>query len=250
MSSGHLVLIAPVGLYTKRLWRAIVESKANKIYLVRELKPGYTTITSKIANEFKGQIEKFLLRKCNIDEAADFTNLEDIYRVFTKIIEKEKHENPEASFMIDITSTTKEGALVAGNIAALWGARVVYVPSKIKTEATPDEIRKIYEEQSKDEGLPLSEVAIPRAPFKKSVLSDDEKKLLKTIHQQGEHVKVKQIISRLCNKKDVASVKKYHRYLDVLASKGLAQIEREGREKRVTLTLAGKGIARGLMESA
>jgi len=260
VSSGHLVLIAPVGLYKARLWKAIVRSGANKIYLIKERKSEYDKITSEIAKEFKKQIEEGLLRECDMDESADFTDLEDIYRVFTKIMEKERRKNPEASFMIDITSTTKEGALVAGSIAALWGARVVYVPSAIKTKATLDELRSIYEEQTKDKGLDFSEVRIPQVPFKKAVLSDFEKKVLGKIlelcrrQEEGKSVQIKQIMNELfphysSEEEKEAFVKRCYRCIDVLAGKGLVQIEGAGRRKRVTLTLAGRGIARGLEES-
>jgi sulfite reductase beta subunit-like hemoprotein len=256
MSNGHLILLAPVGLYEERLWRAIVESEADKIYLIKERKSAYNRVTSEIAETFKERIEKYLYRECDSDESADFTDLEDIYRVFTKIIEKERRINDKASFKIDITSTTKECALVAGSIATLWGARITYVPSKSKIEVTYDELKRDYAKLAKDEGMHIIEIEIPRASSKRSILTEFEKNILKLIYLQGiGNIRVKQIID-ICmqtfhseRKGKEAFAKKCHRYIDILAEKGLIRIEGGGRRKIATLTQTGRGIAKGLVEN-
>jgi len=251
------VLIAPVGAYKKRVWRAIVESGAKQVYLIKERKNGWKQVTERYVSEFSRKVREDLFSECDCSESADFTDCEDICRVFVKIIEKERViQNNMVSFLIDITSTTKEGALIAGTVAQLYGANIVYVPGKTKKEKTLSEIEQEFLSEAEDEGEPMREIKLPRPVRKAKPISILETKILERVLKgEGSEIRIRDIIKTLSKEKsptvkDPESFsKKCHRYTQILCDRGLVEINGVGRSKRLVLTELGRGVAKGIQES-
>lgn len=242
------VLIVPAGLYEKRVWKTIVRSGADKIYLIYDSKPEYK-ITKEIADKLARQIKGTLMAKV-ISKKADFSNIEDIYRVFVYLIEKERLENPFIDITLDTTSTTKEAWHVASNLANAYGCSISYVPgiSKISEGA----VKKRYELEKDDPGgkhkLLLPTLSIPAV----SPLTEDEIRVLNKVVSKS-YGSVSELIEDLAKENGASSIddayrKRIMRVVRGLEEKRLIMTEERGRTKTMWLTVEGKGIAKGLAD--
>lgn len=119
------LLIASVGWYERRLLKAIGKSGADQIYLIRGGDGKIGDVTTEFAKRIK---QRLIHMDINIDEKADFDDHTNVYGVYVKIIEKTLQEDKDARIIIDITSTTKDGALAAFLVGKLYDIEISYVP--------------------------------------------------------------------------------------------------------------------------
>jgi len=246
---GSKILIAPVGLYEQRLWKAIVRSGAERIYLITESKSEYK-ITKTIAENLEKRIKTDLVAEVERKE-ADFSKFEDIYRVFVGIIEKEKAVDRNARIILDVTSTTKEAALVATNLASLYNLTISYVPGRKKVSA--EFVERRYQYEKDDPGSEYTELFLALSGIRWSGFNNDELKVLyKVANERFESVN--DLIGKLSeegiNSKDEAYKKRILRAVHALEEKGLILGEEIGRAKMIELTDVGKGIIEGIKEAS
>jgi len=120
-----VLLIASVGWYERRLLKAIGKSGADQVYLIRGKGGKIGDVTTEFAKRIK---QRLIHMDINIDEVADFDDHTSIFSVYVKIIEKTLKENKNTRIVVDITSTTKDGALAAFLIGKLYDIEISYVP--------------------------------------------------------------------------------------------------------------------------
>lgn len=241
------VLICPVGIYLERVWKSIVRSGADKIYLISDTKPEY-----RIIKEVRSRLEERIknLNSKVIKKEADFSSLEDIYRVFVGIIERERAENPYVRIQIDLSSTTKMAWHVASNLAASYGLTLTYVPGVKKLAA--ETIKKRYETQKDDPGGDVQELTPALFTYKEEPLSKDEVRVLYKIENKY-YESVNRLIEELADDEGKEFTKAYEkRFLRVvhdLEEKKLVSGMERGRVKVVRLTGVGRGVVKGLREA-
>jgi len=118
-------LIASVGWYERRLLKSVGKSGADQVYLIR----GKVGKIGDVTTEFAERIKRRLIHMdINIDEIADFDDHTSVYSVYVKIIEAALKKDRNTRIIIDITSTTKDGALAAFLVGQLYDIEIAYVP--------------------------------------------------------------------------------------------------------------------------
>ncbi len=243
-------LIAPVGTYEQRLWRAISKSGADSIYLITESKPEYE-ITKTIASNLETRIKENLF--CKIERKdANFSSFQDIYRVFVGIIETERQIDPSVRITLDVTSTTKESALVAANLAGLYNLTISYVPGGAKKDSK-EIIEQRYRLLKDDPGSDYKEVSLGR-PGVWCKFSEEEQQLLYKIGEKKVFNSVSDLISSQLEVADLKNAesgdkKRLQRIVDDLEEKGIISCEEYGKNKSLKPTEAGEGIYLGLKEA-
>ena len=246
---ANKVLVAPVGIYQQRVWKSIVRSGADKIYLISDSKPEYS-ITKTIADTLEKEITTKLMAEV-LQKEADFSKLEDIYRVFIGIIERERAENPDVKMILDVTSTTKEATIIASNLASPYKITISYVPGKGKI--SKEIVEKRYQLEKDDLGGEIQEILPALSMPEGSALSKEEAKVLYKIAKKH-YESFNELIEELSEEEGIHSVsdaykKRLLRTAQDLEGKRLIKSEERGRVKLVELTEEGKGIVKGLIEA-
>lgn len=253
---ANKVLIAPVGIYERRLWKSIVYVGAQRIYLITEAKEPYKRLSTEIAGKFKKDLQTYLVlseKDIRIIEGIDFTNFEEVYEIFTRIIEEEKSNK----VILDVTSTTKEATIAASLLSQLYDVRISRVPpkSKISPEMSPEEQEarfKVSEFDRQDGGGEYIQTSIGvwRGFYK------DEKCALAKILEHNGYDSMTEFIRDISveggkDPKDAAYKKSWTRVIRLLEKKGLLElIGVPGRRRMgIRLTPAGKGVAKGVRET-
>lgn len=243
-------LIAPVGIYQERVWKSIIRSGADKVYLITDSKEEYE-ITKKVADELASRTKKLLMADPTI-VSADLSDIKDIYRTFIYIVEKERVRDPSVEIILDTTAATKKAWHVASNIASAYGCLVSYVPGKKKMSKALIEER--YEVEKDDPGGEV-EVLLPALSIPTgNPLSDEEIKVLWKLKNKT-YGSVIELIEELAKEEQLdklndAYEKRILRIVRDLETKRLLIGEKETtRTKRVRLTREGEGIAQGLIEA-
>lgn len=244
------VLVIPVGIYQERAWKSIVRSGAQRIYLITDSKPEYS-VTKNVAQLLGTRIDETLMADV-VRMEADFSDIEDIYRVLIHTIEKERSEDPFVEILLDTTSSTKEAWHVASNLADAYGYVVSYVPGvqKISEEI----VQKRYEMEKDDPGgevvIFLPTLSMPTG----NPLSDSEVSVLCRIRGKT-YNSVSELIEELAKQEGLDRVddsyeKRFLRVVRSLEEKRLlVGLKGNGRTKSVQLTKEGKGIAKGLIDA-
>lgn len=122
---SKILLIASVGWYERRLLKAIGKSGADQIYLIRGRGGKIGDVTTQFARRIK---QRLIHMDINIDKEADFDDHTSVYSTYVQIIEKTLKEDKNARIIIDITSTTKDGALAAFLVGKMYDISISYVP--------------------------------------------------------------------------------------------------------------------------
>lgn len=251
--SGRKVLIAPVGTYEQRLWRAIGKAGADCVYLITESKSEYE-ITKTIAKNLEKQIKKAFPFESVETKEADFAAFDDIYRVFVGIIETERAIDPNVRVILDVTSTTKESTLVATNLASLYNLTISYVPGGVKKDSK-ELIEQRYHQLKDDMGSEYKEISLGLPGIGWSKFSAEEMKLLYEISQEKNNIdSVSTLIGKHLGVADLKTVdsadkKRVQRAVYSLEEKGLISGEEAGRAKTLELTEAGNGVILGIKEA-
>jgi predicted transcriptional regulator len=250
---AHRVLIAPVGLYKARLKKVIERSKASKVYLISEKKPEYS-ISNDVASELQSEMKKNGIEVV-VREKADFFDLYDIYRVFTKIITLERTKEPNAGIVIDITSAAKKATLLIGSMVQLYGGITVsYVSGKEKISKKV--VTERYRLEGADEGGLYEEIDLLSLGITPITigLSDIEKRILyKTRIKEG-YSSISDLIQDIkkgqnANQRIGAYKRKVVRIIHELEGRGLLKTSAVGRAKPFKLTTVGRGLIDGIMEA-
>lgn len=248
----NTVLIAPVGIYETRVWKSILRSGAEKIYLIKGKGP-YAKATTRLSSSLKSKLVKYLMlqeNQINDEEIVDFTNFREIYRTFSKIIELERHENKGVNVIIDISSTTKEATLVCSLLSFLYDINISFVPPAKKASESVIQKRLERDQEDSDEG---KEYMIIKMRSGKGLSSDEIRALEKAYSHRGYESMVDFIkdMAKEDQKNGFDSKYKRHwiRILHALEDKGLIRIYEMGITKSFNLTDAGEGILEGVQKA-
>ena len=246
----HVVLVAPVGWYRKRLERSILKSQADKVYLVGESRPGLEqNITSHIAGQLR---EKFSAVDIDSDETANFHNFADVYKVFTKIVQLEKLLDNSSEILLDITSATKEGAIAASLTSQVFDVHISYVPpsdKKLRSKSKDvEEMLESMRDEVEDQGGGYLR-------YKVRPVSTDEDSLIamKSIYRhQGETMGgIIERIQREVGTRGVSkegSYKYWNRVLRALSEQELVEVRQED-GVRVSLSETGGPFMSGMIDA-
>ena len=244
------VLLIPVGVYQERVWKSIVRSGAQRIYLLWDSKPEYS-VTEDVADGLEKRVKDTLMAEV-IKNKADFSDVEDIYRIFTYVIEIERGEDPFVEILLDTTSTTKEAWHVASNLADAYGYPIVYVPGMLKISEKI--VRRRYELEKDDPGGEV-QVFLPTLSMPTgNPLNESESMVLCKIGEKT-YDSVSGLIQELAKNEGMTQVddayeKRFLRVVRDLEEKRLLiGAKANGRTKSIQLTKEGRGIARGLTDS-
>lgn len=243
------VLIAPVGINKTRLQKSILRSGAQRLYLIKG-KGEYSEITQEVCDSLKNALIEYLMfPKDQIleEEPVDFHDFKDIYRVFAKIIEKEKYRDKDSEITIDISSTTKEATIVSSLLGSLYDVSLSYVPPQEK--ASPETLRKRLAKEGSDSGGEYILIKIRQSKG----LSKDERLALKRVYEHKGYESMTAFIGDIAKEKQKDVGQKHKRYwirlLHKLEDKGLIRVyEGFGLTKSFNLTPAGEGILQGIIE--
>jgi hypothetical protein len=242
------VVIAPVGIYEERVWKSILRSGAQKVYLIYDKKPEYE-ITRRVAKDLAERVVKTLMIEA-IELGADFADLEDIYRVLIFAIEKERRENPFVEIVLDTTASTKKGWHAAANIANAYGYVISYVPGRKKV--SKNIVEKRYQLEKDDLGDEVEILQPALSIPSRSPLSEDEIAVLCKLKSKM-YSSITQLIDDIVKErgtlKDNSVEKRFLRVVRDLEEKKLLISEKgNGRTKSIQLTREGRGVATGLSE--
>lgn len=244
-------MIVPVGLYQERVWRSITRSGANRIYMLLDSKPEYIA-EDMVYRELEGRIKQMGLPDINvIKKQADLTSFEDIYRVYTEIIVKERTLDSTVKLVLDVTSCPREVTLVVPSLATTYGTEVTFVPGKEKV--TKPAVDDQYRHQKDDSGgdykeftpgqteLSVDEIAIMSKYYQQAISGRRYNSVNDVIKEIGE-ARGKRILPD-------AEKKRYLRVVRELESRRLLTSSSVGRTKTIDLTEIGRGLIRGITEA-
>lgn len=244
------VLIAPVGIYKQRVWKSIVRSGADKVYLISDSKPDYE-ITADVAHELEEQTRTNLTGISIVRREADFADIRDIYRAFVAAIERERAENPYVEITLDATSTTKEAYFAACNLAISYDLEISYVPGAKKTSEKI--VRQRFEMEKGDPGGQIRKMLPTLWIPKGNPLREDHMRVLCKIVDNS-YNSINDLVENLGKDEGVvpsdAYKKRFLRSILDLEQMRLVRSKEIGRVKLIAPTDEGKGIARGIKEAA
>jgi len=252
------VLILPVGLYHRRVWKSLIRSGAQKIFLLTGKGP-YKDATTDFAKRIEADIRAYLMPKnpktaVKIKE-VDFSNPKEIYRTYARIIQSERKEDKDTRIIIDVSSTPMEGALASTLLGELYTADISYVPPKLKRtdEIVARRIKELTEEQE-DEGEEPIVVEVGRWQG----LEPDEVQALRKIYDNGGRAygSMTEFIRSIAEDEkpkrdpaDLAYKRAWIRVIHRLQEKGLVRIlDTEGPAKPFRITEAGEGVLEGIRD--
>ena len=248
------VLVAPVGWYENRLLKSIVTIRPDKVYLIRAKEGKFREVTEHYVNSMKKKLSVFQdLNVFSIDESemADFHDIRDVYRCFVRIIEKERLQGKPAEIILDVTSTTKDGALAASLVGQLYDVTISYVPAKEKYEWQDLQLKDILEELksgAEDPGNECLQYKMKSSPL-------DEKFLIalrKAYNHPSSSIGnlTEEILKEYGTKKTKAASRRYWgRIYHKLEKDQLVEIEMQNKKTVVMLTDIGKALVEGVLES-
>lgn len=251
------VLILPVGLYRKRVWKSLVRSGAQKVYLLSG-KGAYEDQTNKFAQELESDVRGYLMprepKASVLQRSVDFEKQKEVYRAYAKIIQMERKKDSNAHIIIDITSTTMEATIASTRLAQIYGAELSYVPPKLKRteEIVKKRIEELSDEQ-KDEGEEPISVELGKWGGLEAV----EVEALRNICAGGQRTyeSITEFIHSVTSgnepKRKASAAQKRHwiRVIHRLEEKGLIRIlDKAGAVKPFAPTEAGEGVMAGIAD--
>ena len=246
------VAIVPIGLYKERVLKAIARSGANRVYMLLDDKPEFE-VEKEVFSELEERLKGLGLRDMEIiKKTANLTQDRDIYRVYVGLIKKERREDPNVKFVLDVTACPKEVTLIVQSLANAYGATVAHVPGKEKiTKKIIDERYKIEKE---DPGGDYTEVH-----YGFTDVTQDEIMVLQKCYDKRVsglvYGSVNDMISEIAKDQRVkqpsdAYRKKYLRIVRNLAERQLLTSVASGRTKSVDLTDIGLGVIEGIRDAS
>jgi len=251
---GPSVFIAPVTTYEGRVWKSLVRSGADKIYLIKEKRESFKEAADEITKSLKQNATKYLMISGNnidISREVDLSKPEETYEAFTEIIEREKSR--EGKILIDVTSATMEASVTALSLAKLYGnVEVWYTPpsESISKEAIKKRVEILKAEKTDLGGEPIRMDKFPSG----KLISDEIRALLK-INEHGSYNSIVEFANELgvgTGKKDTKDARQRYwtRLINELEEKGLVEIGISGRASSIKLTNIGLGVSKGILKSS
>jgi hypothetical protein len=242
--------LAPVGYYESRLAKSILKSAADKVYLIRAEAPKVLKeYTAKVVDEFKEKFGKMLI--IDGEESADFLDAMEVYKVYSKIIEAEKLIDPNTEFIIDVTSTTKEGTIAATLIAQLYNIKISYTfpQKKLSWLNSPNMDMEKFKTETEIERLDPGGKYL-QYNLKALPLGEEEIMILEKMAQK-EYDSIRSLVNAIGKEAQRATpgaTKKYWgRIVRELQDIGLVELSGE-RYKRPTLSERGRKLVEGIKE--
>ena len=136
------VMIAPVGFEIDRVTEAQKFEPCNIWYILRNPKQGSDFIGEyglPLADKVVEKIAKFPLQEFQVIEVRQ-SNLLVLVHVFVEIIKRERKEDPEVEFVINMSSSTKTAEYAAALVAGFCPSPVKQIYLRPKQEMTLAEL--------------------------------------------------------------------------------------------------------------
>lgn len=253
------IVVAPVGWYEGRLWKSILKSGADKLYLIKGVGEGESRIkeiTDHVANELKKRLSLYGKGILEIDDTkfADFRDLEKTYETYISIIEWERQKDKNCEIIIDVTSTTKEGAIAALLLSRYYDLKISYVSSKDKynwidsKEKNLKDVLNDLKHQISDSGNEYIQHASLSSP-----LHEDWILALKEVFENPElsmGAIIKKVLKVTGNRKtNAASYRYWTRVFDRLKTERLVDMTKIGRSTYLALPGLTKALISGILKS-
>ena len=247
------ILVAPVGWYENRLLKSIVTIRPDKVYLIMAKEGKFREVTEHYLNSMKKKLSVFQdLNVFSIDESetADFHDVTDVYRCFVRIIEKERLEEKPAEIILDVTSTTKDGALAASLVGQLYDITISYVPSKEKYEWQDLQLKEILKNLKSGAEDPGNECLQYKIKF--SPLDEKPRIALRKAYDYPSSSIGKlteEILKESGKEKTKATFRRYWgRIYHKLEEDQLVEIRKRNKKTEVVLTPIGKALVEGILK--
>ena len=242
------VLITPIGAYLGRLMNGISTIKPDVIYIciqkssekVNEMKQAYNRWHKYNVKSLKVLVKnlKVLYEEKNIKTIElDLDNYLSIFKLIAKLI-LSLDENTE--IFIDITSTSYSFRVAALSLSIFFkNLKIIYVPpSKIRI---PEDFNK---ERIKDRGLEPTIVPTPKIDFSE-IQTGTLRDILIKINTafKGKVPSVTDLLVELGLNNEKGNMIMIGKLLDKLERYGCITTKKEGRIKKIELTVMGSSIA-------
>jgi len=246
------VLIAPIGIYIGRVMKGIATIKPDLIYLciqkpVKEAETEYKkklyikwmNTTKKLAKDVIQKIKVFYsedkIKILELDIRTD--DYLSIYKDLLRLILSFK---PDTEVYIDTTSTTYPFRIACTTLSIfLKNVQVIYTPAK--RPPPPEEYKK---EIIQDEGTEPIIIPSPKIDFtelQSGILKDILIKM--NTRFDGKAPSVTDLLLELGLENDKGNMIKMSKYLKKLESYGCLSTVKEGRMKKIRLTMIGSSIS-------
>jgi len=246
------ILITPVGIYVGRVMKGIATLKPDVIYLciqkpVKEAESEYKkdlytkwmNTTKKLAEDIIQKIRVFYsedkIKLLELDIRTD-----DYLSLYKDLLQLILSFKLDTEVYIDTTSTTYPFRIACITLSIfLKNVQVLYTPAK--KPLPPDEFSK---EEMCDEGVEPIIIPSPKIDFKE-LQSGNLKDILVKINQRfnGNVPSVTDLLLELGMENNKGNMIKMSKLLNKLHSYGCLSTIKEGRVKRIKLTMIGSSIS-------
>jgi hypothetical protein len=246
------VLIAPVGIYIGRVMKGIASLKPDLIYLcvqkpVKEAESEYKknlyikwmNTTKKLAEDIVQKIKVFYSEdKIKILELDIRTD--DYLSIYKDLLQLILSFKLDTEVYIDTTSTTYPFRIACITLSIfLKNVQVIYTPAK--RPLPPDEYNKI---EIQDEGTEPIIIPSPKIDFTE-LQNGDLKNILVTINKRfnGTVPSVTDLLLEMGMQNNKGNMIKMSKLLNKLHRYGCLSTVKEGRVKKIKLTMIGSSIS-------
>jgi hypothetical protein len=244
------ILISPIGIYVNRVMKGIANIKPDVIYLctmehVKGVKDGFHSelygkweaVTEKYAKKIMKNLkvfyddEKIRILRVNIDDYL--SAFKDLFKLILSF-------DPSTEVFIDTTSTTHDFKIASITLSIyLKNVKCIYTPAF--KPLFPEEYKK---DSIDDRGLVTKIISTPKIDFSElqtGILKD----ILITMNSRfnGEVPSVTDLLMQLGIPNDKGNMIKMTKLLKKLENYGCVTTKKEGRIKKINLTVIGSSLS-------
>ncbi len=245
------ILVTPVGIYIGRVIRGIATIKPDKIYLCvqkspkkEELKLPTSARHVKWMNTTRKHAKK-IMKKLDIMYGKDNIkiieiDIDDYLSIFKDLLQLILSFKPDTEVYIDTTSTTYPFRVATITLSIfLKNVKFIYIPA-----SKPPHPEDYSRQRVTDKGLPPRIIPAPKIDFTE-LQSGILKDILVKINTKfsGKAPSVTDLLLELGLENDKGNMIKMSKYLKKLESYGCLTTVKEGRMKKIHLTMIGSSIS-------
>lgn len=244
------ILISPIGIYFNRVIKGIATIKPDIVYLctmehVKEVKDSFH---SKLYEKWENATERYakkIIKKLRVfydDEKIHILriNIDDYLSAFKDLLKLILSFDPNAEVFIDTTSTTHAFKIASITLSIyLKNVKCIYTPA---LKPLPPEEYK--EESVEDKGLTTRIIFTPKIDFSE-LQTGMLKDILITMNSRfnGKVPSVTDLLMELGLPNDKGNMIKMTKLLKKLENYGCITTKKEGRLKKVNLTVIGSSLS-------
>jgi len=244
------ILISPIGIYVNRVMKGIATVKPDIVYLctmehVKEVKDGFQ---SKLYDKWEAITEKYakqIIKKLRVFYDGEKiqilqVNIDDYLSAFKDLFKLILSFDPNTEVFIDTTSTTHDFKIASITLSIyLKNVKCIYTPSF--KPLFPEEYKK---ESIEDKGMTTKIISTPKIDFSELQIGilKDILIAMKT-RFNGEVPSVTDLLMQLDMSNDKGNMIKMTKLLKKLENYGCITTKKEGRIKKINLTLIGSSLS-------